>query len=472
MKAVTVAVAVVLWAVPAWAEGPVLSREENADVDGDLKPERIVLEGTRDFVLRAGGAEVRSRMTGSVLGLELLELDALGTGKEVLVHGTTPEGSPELQLFRWNAGALQRVSLPPGKPHDAANGIVLFDVPVGFWTRRDKYLYDARKPGFTEVPQPLYFLHGHAGTGKSVYLTRETPLVAEPGGALLLPLPAHASATALAFAPDPGARRDSASSGWYLLWVGAVGWVRGETLTPDKPERPVHMWIDRDTSIIEDLHPDMDLDGDGLGESLRLEPSVALHIGTHRVALPESLGQKMVGVDLDFTDKYREVLLYRGDLRWSRQVHKDSRLVRFEGGAPRVITLPECTRFKFRGDNLLKCDSEEYQEHKGGMVERTRLFAFDKEQQTFRERPQSLYFHFVPEVRVKKTFPLLHSRDPKAPVVARVAEESTVEVVVKSALDAHGRNWFLVRSKTGLLGWTQVETFFKGVYPREDPEEH
>jgi hypothetical protein len=467
MRKTAAVVLCALLAVPAWAEGPVLSREENADVDGDLKPERIVLEGTRDFVLRAGGAEVRSRMTGSVLGLELLELDALGTGKELLVHGTTPEGSPELQLFRWNAGALQRVSLPPGKPNDAANGIVLFDVPVGFWTRRDKYLYDARKPGFTEVPQPLYFLHGHAGA-VSVYLTRETPLLAEPGGELLLPLPARASVTAKAFAPDPGARRDAAESGWYLVRVsGLVGWVRGEAITPNRPKTRVDMWFDGDTSLYA-LLPDTDLDGDGLGD-VRLDstnapqPPLHIHLGKHRVSLPAPARNKELlrGLDLDFTDKYREVFL---------QGQSEARLVRFVDGTPRPVTVPECDKYLFRGDNTLMCVGREFQEHKGGTVTRTRLFAFDKEQQTFRERPQSLYEHYVPDLPVKKTFPLLRSRDPKAPVVARVAEESEVEVLVKSDYDGNGRRWFLVRSKTGLLGWTEVDTFFKSVYPREDLE--
>ncbi|AKJ03660.1 hypothetical protein ATI61_11990 [Archangium gephyra] len=455
--------AAVLWAVlafPAWAQAPALPREADADVDGDAKPERIVLEGTRDFVLRAGGAEARSSVTGRVLGLELLDLDEPSTGKEVLVHAESPERSPEVQLFRWKGGALERVPLPPGKPQASGSGIVLFDVPMGFWSRRDKYTYDADKPGFSEVPQGLYFIHGE----RNVFLPRETPLVSEPGGVLLLPLPAHTNPQLIAFAPDPGARRESASSGWYLVEVDRlVGWVRGDALTLNKPENRVDMWLDRDTSLY-DVYSDTDLDGDGLGDSVSLERPEgtspgALLIGNHRVKLPAHPDTKLQGVDLDFTDKYREVFL---------QGKEESRLVRFEGGAPRVVALPECDEYFFRGDNALMCVGREYQEHKGGTVQRNRYFVFDTKQETFRERPQSLYTHYVPELDVKKTFPLLRSREPKAPVVARLAADSTIEVLVKSASDGHGRNWFLVRSQTGLLGWAEVDTVFKNVSPRRD----
>jgi hypothetical protein len=227
------------------------------------------------------------------------------------------------------------------------------------------------------------------------------------------------------------------------------------------------MWFDGDTSLYA-LLPDTDLDGDGLGD-VRLDstnapqPPLHIHLGKHRVSLPAPARNKELlrGLDLDFTDKYREVFL---------QGQSEARLVRFVDGTPRPVTVPECDKYLFRGDNTLMCVGREFQEHKGGTVTRTRLFAFDKEQQTFRERPQSLYEHYVPDLPVKKTFPLLRSRDPKAPVVARVAEESEVEVLVKSDYDGNGRRWFLVRSKTGLLGWTEVDTFFKSVYPREDLE--
>jgi NOL1/NOP2/fmu family ribosome biogenesis protein len=53
-------------------------------------------------------------------------------------------------------------------------------------------------------------------------------------------------------------------------------------------------------------------------------------------------------------------------------------------------------------------------------------------------------------------------------VVARLAADSTIEVLVKSASDGQGRNWFLVLSQTGLLGWAEVDTVFKNVYPRRD----
>jgi hypothetical protein len=107
------------------------------------------------------------------------------------------------------------------------NRILLADVPLGFWVRRDKYLFDAAKPGFTEVPQPLYFV------GKGFVPEQPmTLLVSRGGDSPVTEVAAGTPVVVLAYSPAPGAAGADDSQGCTvaLLARAEIGATRKEPL--------------------------------------------------------------------------------------------------------------------------------------------------------------------------------------------------------------------------------------------------
>jgi len=182
-----------------------------ADVTGDGQPEKLSFEARgATFQLTVGKAQVKAELPGAQ-GFTLLDLEGSDARREVLVHGED-QGQARYRLYRWEGAALQEVPLPPGTPSASGNGVLLCDVPMKGWRRRDKYLYDAARPGFTEVPQELY------AVGKQLQVQRELELWRAPDTLdLVTRVPGGRAFTLLAFQPAPGAARDSEAGGWFLI---------------------------------------------------------------------------------------------------------------------------------------------------------------------------------------------------------------------------------------------------------------
>ncbi|WNG35372.1 hypothetical protein F0U61_18120 [Archangium violaceum] len=211
----------------------------NVDVTGDGRPEKLSLEpvSTSRFRLTVGKAQVEAELTG-VRGFTVIDLDASDKRREVLVHAES-QGLARYRLFRWENQALQELPLPPGTPSASGNGFLLCDVPVNGWLRRDKYVYDASKPSFTEVPQALY------AVGKELEARSGLPLRMPPGEEWRLE--SGSRFTLLAFKPAPDAPRETDAGGWYLVQPppnsrGPMGWASAvavaEAMKPDGQRPP------------------------------------------------------------------------------------------------------------------------------------------------------------------------------------------------------------------------------------------
>ncbi|MCP3060098.1 hypothetical protein LXT21_15045 [Myxococcus sp. K38C18041901] len=198
------------------------TNKADVDLDGDGTHERLTFDVTKPgaFRLSAGTAVTEGELPG-VRGVTVLDLDSSDTQREVLVHGEAC-----FCLFRHDGTALQDVPLPPGAPSASGNGILLCDVPMSDgWARCDKYLYDAKQPGSTEVPQELYAVGRvppSSGLGVAPADAREQGR-RHPGRTREDSL--HA------FKPDP-AERDG---GWCLAGLAsksedALGWILAREL--------------------------------------------------------------------------------------------------------------------------------------------------------------------------------------------------------------------------------------------------
>jgi len=218
----------------------------SVDVTGDGRPEKLSLESvsTSRFRLTVGKAQVEAELTG-VRGFTVIDLDGSDKRQEVLVHAES-QGLAHYRLFRWENQALQELPLPPGTPSASGNGFLLCDVPVNGWLRRDKYVYDASKPAFTEVPQPLY------AVGRELEARGELSLRMPPGKAW--GLKKGSRFTLLAFKPAPDAARETDAGGWYLVQPppgsrGPLGWASAAAVA--EAQKPDGQPLASDTSAVE-----------------------------------------------------------------------------------------------------------------------------------------------------------------------------------------------------------------------------
>jgi hypothetical protein len=193
-----------------------------------------------------------------------------------------------------------------------------------------------------------------------------------------------------------------------------------------------------------------DLDGDGKPEAISLQwnqgdSQFVLKVGATtvrgKVDDTEVLGVSIV--DLDGSDKWKEVVVHMGVVYSdaSRAVYGfDGKAVKELG---RVNALTET-----RGNGIVLSDTWM------GFWARREKYVLERKAWKLNHVPQELY-HVGAEATVKKSFPLARSRTDKA-VVANLAPDSKIQVLAASPVSPNSRDfWYLVKSSTGLLGWTR-----------------
>ncbi|QRN98502.1 hypothetical protein JRI60_05475 [Archangium violaceum] len=475
------------------AETPVPTRTASADLDADGKPESITLD-VKDstFVLSAGKARAEGRFEGPVKGFTVVDLASDDPRREVLLQGQGAGGVPAYRLFRLTGGALQELALPPGQPGISGNRILLADVPMAFWVRRDKYLYDAAKPGFTEVPQPLYFV------GKGV--VPEQPLkllVSREGNSVVTEVAAKTPVVVLAFSPAPDAARDDDSQGWYVVLTRQhlLGWVRRTALgaTPlvqDTPDFPfIKSGAFHEETELKELVSSLeaDLNGDGQAETLRIEKlpekahapsrnsdeaacwqddnSFKVSIGKASLKTDSGpcLAVSYAGiVDLDTRDPLKElVVVAEGRPSLENQYF----LFRWTGQALEPAFRPwpgpdQLGAFPGNGTVLFDADGLRWRS-----MER---WVYDAQQNKLLSPPQE-WTYIGWNHTVKQSFALSFAPAKGSAVVANVRVGSTVTLLARAEVGATekkphrvsgsnaaprgGEIWLLFKSETGLVGW-------------------
>jgi len=195
-----------------------------------------------------------------------------------------------------------------------------------------------------------------------------------------------------------------------------------------------------------------DLDGDGKKEPLSLEwkngdAQFVLKAGgaTLRGDAKDSEVSGFVIVDLDSGDKWKELAVSTGMTDSDHQVF----LYGFDGkslkplGSVRNLT-------EARGNGIILSDEW------GGFWTRREKYVLDRKAWKLNAVPQDLYY-VGREATVKQSFPLQRNPTSKD-VIANVAQGSKIEVLAAAPSTRKGeRYWYLVKSTTGLLGWTREE---------------
>ena len=94
-----------------------------------------------------------------------------------------------------------------------------------------------------------------------------------------------------------------------------------------------------------------------------------------------------------------------------------------------------------------------------GFWNRREKHVLDKSTGRLKHLPQELYWVNA-EGTVKSSFPLRRSRA-DATVIANTAPGSKIVVVAYAPGAKRGDDWYLVRTESGLLGWTRLEALEK-----------
>ena len=195
-----------------------------------------------------------------------------------------------------------------------------------------------------------------------------------------------------------------------------------------------------------------DLDGDGKPEAISVQwaegdAQFVLKVGgsTLRGKTNEAEVRGVSVVDIDGGDKWKEVAVHLG---FTDDDHR-SIVYGFDGKALKELGSTHALT-EARGNGIVLSDTWM------GFWNRREKYALDRKAWKLNPVPQELYFVGA-EATVKKSFPIVRSSKDKA-VVANLAEGSKIQVLAAMPVGPKEPDfWYLVKSSTGLLGWTRTQ---------------
>ncbi|WP_257446944.1 hypothetical protein [Archangium lipolyticum] len=192
-----------------------------------------------------------------------------------------------------------------------------------------------------------------------------------------------------------------------------------------------------------------DLDGDGKPEAISIQwkegdSQFVLKVGaaTLRGKADDTEVHGVTVIDIDGGDKWKEVSVHTG----LTDSDASSTIYGFDGKALRELGRVRALS-EVRGNAIVLSDSWM------GFWNRREKYALDRKAWKLTLVPQELYYVGV-ETSVKQSFPIVRSRTDSAPV-ANLAQSSKILVLAASIGPKDKEPWYLVKSSTGLLGWTR-----------------
>ncbi|QSQ11931.1 hypothetical protein [Myxococcus landrumensis] len=199
-----------------------------------------------------------------------------------------------------------------------------------------------------------------------------------------------------------------------------------------------------------------DLNGDGKPEAIAVKGNenngdfdFVLTVGTatHRMKVgAEVLGLSLL--DLDSSDKLKEVAVHSG----MTDTDTLAFVFRYDGKSLKPLgSVPALTEVK--GNGVILSDSWR------GFWNGRDKYAVDPKTQQLALVPQEFYY-VGQEATVRESFPITQTRSDKKPV-AQLAVGSKIQVVAATRVPVPGSPHtafaYLVKSSTGLMGWTTPE---------------
>ncbi len=200
----------------------------------------------------------------------------------------------------------------------------------------------------------------------------------------------------------------------------------------------------------------VDLNGDGKSEKISISEITELGGFVLKVDKISVRGktsaedEKVDGfiiVDIDTTDRYKEIAVHTpgpSDDDEYLIFWYDGKLIREMG---RLSRWPD-----FPGNGIVLVKDWM------GFWSKTDKYLLNKKTRTLQLVPQELYYVGI-EARIKETFPIYKSRE-GSDIVANLKPGSKIFILVcdpsPQGLINFARWWYLIKSETGLVGWTRL----------------
>jgi hypothetical protein len=202
-----------------------------------------------------------------------------------------------------------------------------------------------------------------------------------------------------------------------------------------------------------------DLNGDGVIEDIVLSDiselgGFTLHIGSFtkkgKFSSEMELIDGFIIVDIDKSDKYKEVAVH------TPGPSDDDEYLIFWYDGESIKEMGYLSRWPiFYGNGIVTVDAWM------GFWSMREKYVLDKKSRTLQPVPQEFYYVGV-ETEVIETFPIYKTRS-ASHVVANLKPKSKCLILVCDPSPAqYGDDWYLIKSTTGLVGWTRE----KGMYDK------
>ncbi len=202
----------------------------------------------------------------------------------------------------------------------------------------------------------------------------------------------------------------------------------------------------------------VDLNGDGTPEDVTIsgiteEGNFTLRVGGVSVRGKLEMGESdgFVIVDIDTSDRYKEIAVHT-----SGPSDDDEYIIYWYDGRS-IKEVGRLSRWPvFPGNGIVYVDDWM------GFWKKRDKYVLDKNTRKLRLVPQELYYVGV-EARVNKSFPIYKTRD-RNEILANLKPNSKIIILacylysgapsIQRSPDDYLKDWYLIKSETGLLGWT------------------
>lgn len=203
-----------------------------------------------------------------------------------------------------------------------------------------------------------------------------------------------------------------------------------------------------------DREAKVDLDGDGSADSIVLEVSEdsvgGFLLKINDKSVKGRLGDIPTGFfvrDIDTSDRFTEVLVY------TPGPSDDDEYLLYQYDGKRIWELGHLSRWPlFLGNGIV------YVKDWMGFWEKVDKFVMNKKERRLRRIPQELYYVGV-KATVAQSFPIYQT--PKSPVIlANLKVGSRIEILAwlpQFERDEYSKQWYLIRTEYGLLGYAPFE---------------
>lgn len=197
----------------------------------------------------------------------------------------------------------------------------------------------------------------------------------------------------------------------------------------------------------------VDLNGDGKPDNIAIqinEETGAYILKVNSQSIKGSLEEVdgFTVIDIDTSDRRKEIAVH------TPGPSDDDVYVIYDYDGKNIKLIAKLSRWPtFTGHGIVYVDG-----WMGFWVIRHK-YQFDAEKRRLSLVPQE--FHYVGiEATVRRSFPILQTRNDASPVVARLKPNSKVSILLcDPSPKSYGDDWYLIKSNTGLLGWTREKGF-------------